>query len=156
MDEMLVIREIRQEDIPDLAVAFQSWGKPEKLFAKYFEMHEEGLRFVVIGRFDKNIVGYCTITWESFYEHFRREYIPEIVDLNIIEAYQGRGFAKKLILYAEKIIKQKGGHTSGISCLPSVEYSSPQQIYMRTGYEPDGFGITDYDGEIHLIKKLSS
>ena len=156
MDEMLEIRGIKESDVPELADAFASWQKPLKLFAKYLEMHATGERYTVVARFDKKMIGYCTILWKSYYVKFLRAKIPEIVDLNVIEPYQGRGIAKEIIKFAEEVMRQKGFMTAGISCLPSIEYSSPQQIYMRAGYEPDGFGITDYDGEIHLIKKLSS
>ena len=154
MNEKVVVREIDEGDVDSLFEIFHPWRKKRELFETYLNMHRKGERSVIVAKIGAKAVGYCTITWESFYEQFRHRNIPEIVDLNVIDEYQGLGIAKNLIYYAEEVIKSKGHNTSGISCTPSDDFSSPCQIYVRTGYTPDGFGITDYDEEIHLIKSL--
>lgn len=155
MDEKVIIREIDDDDVDSLAETFSTWQKNWELFAAYLNMHRKGERSVLVATLGTKAVGYCTITWESFYEHFRHKNIPEIVDLNVIDEHQGRGIAKKLISYAEAVIKAKHLNIAGISCTPSDDYTSPCQIYMRAGFKADGFGITDYDGEIHLIKPFT-
>ncbi len=154
MDEKVIVREIDESDVDALFEIFHSWRKKRELFETYLNMHRKGERSVLVAKLGAKAVGYCTITWESFYEQFRHRQIPEIVDMNVIDEYQGQGIAKKLISHAEVVIKSKDFNTAGISCTPSDDYASPCQIYIRTGYKPDGFGITDYDGEIHLIKSL--
>ena len=156
MDEKVIVREIDESDVDALFDIFHPWRKKRELFETYLNMHRKDERSVLVAKFGAKAVGYCTISWESFYEQFRHRQIPEIVDLNVIDEYQRQGIAKNLITYAEQVIKSKGFNTAGISCTPSDEYASPCQIYVRAGFFPDGFGITDYDGEIHLIKPLNS
>ncbi|MCD4655996.1 MAG: GNAT family N-acetyltransferase [Planctomycetes bacterium] len=155
MENKLIVREIKDGDVAALAETFSVWQKKWELFAAYLNMHIKDERFVLVATLSTKAIGYCTIKWESYYEHFRHKNIPEIVDLNVIGEHQGLGIAKKLISYAEAVIKEKHLNVIGISCVPSDDYASPCQIYMRAGFKADGFGITDYDGEIHLIKTLA-
>lgn len=155
MTSALLIRPMITSDAEALAETFETWYKPVSQFENYHLEHLLGKRLVLVAWLDESAIGYTTLMWESHYSQFWRRRIPEIVDLNIWPTYQRRGYGTALIARCESEAKQRGYSTMGISVVQSDEYAKAERLYRALGYEPDGFGITSEDNELHLIKPLT-
>ncbi len=90
-------------------------------------------------------VDYLTIVWESDYRPFRDEYIPEIVDFNVLMAQQRKGVGTALMDRAEARISERS-KTAGICVGLDADFGAAQVMYARRGYIPDGREI-QYDGK---------
>jgi GNAT superfamily N-acetyltransferase len=151
----LLIRPMISSDAEALAETFETWHKPVSQFEGYYLDHLLGKRLVLVAWLDEMAIGYTTLMWESHYSHFWRRRIPEIVDLNIWPTYQQRGYGTALIARCEAEAKQRGYPIMGISVEQSDDYAKAERLYRALGYEPDGFGITPEDNELHLTKLLT-
>jgi GNAT superfamily N-acetyltransferase len=142
-------------DIDALAETFRDWLRRRELYERYWQEQLRDERVVFVAREREAVVGYTTLVWQSGYVHFRALRIPEIVDLNVVDLYQHRGVGTALIHDAEQYALLYGKRIIGISVVQSEEYAAANRLYPYLGYRPDGYGITPYDQELHLIKHLS-
>jgi GNAT superfamily N-acetyltransferase len=150
----LLIRRMISSDAEAIAETFDSWHKPVSQFEAYYMDQLLEKRLVLIAWIDDVAIGYTTILWESSYSQFWRRRIPEIVDLNVWPTYQKQGIGTALIARCEAEARQRGYIVMGISVEQSEDYTKAERLYRALGYEPDGFGITPEDNELHLIKSL--
>ena len=150
----LVIRRMVSADSEALAQTFEEWHKPLSQFENYYLEHLLEKRLVLVAWLHEEAIGYTTLMWESHYTHFWRRRIPEVVDLNVWPTYQRQGIGTALIARCESEAKQRGYSTLGISVVQDNDYAKAERLYRALGYEPDGFGITQEDNELHLVKKL--
>lgn len=165
------IRELMESDLTEIVSAFAAikWDKPLSQFQKYLSEQDNGGRSVLVAFEDQQFVGYVTIVWQSEYPAFREEHIPEIVDLNVLPAWQRRGIGSQLMDRAEKLVSERSSWVGiGVGLAPG--YNAAQKMYVGRGYIPDGLGITydnqypafgetvavDHGLELHLKKNLSS
>lgn len=118
-----------------------AWEKPLSLFETYLQEQKEGKRDSFVAKLDSITVGYVTIQWQSEYPYFQQRGIPEIKDLNVLPAYQWRGFGKALLLHAEQKIQQRSSLV-GIGVGLTKDYGAAQVLYIKQGYLPNGEGIT--------------
>jgi GNAT superfamily N-acetyltransferase len=153
-ETQFVIRQMQERDIDKLFATFVRWLKPREKFQRYFVEQQRGERVILVAFDGENIVGYTTLVWQSEYEPFKRQYIPEIVDLNVITEYQRHGIGTQLIHAAERIAVEHSRHTIGISVEQAGTHIAANRLYPQLGYVPDGNGITMRDNELHLIKQL--
>lgn len=139
----LTIRKFTKNDIPLIVERFAThqWFKPISTFEKYLEEQQQGIRDVWLA-FDKTeFAGYVTLTKESLYPPFKKDHIPEIVDLNVLPPFRNKGIGALLIETAEHEAF-KTNHTVGIGVGLYKDYGQAQKIYIARGYQPDGLGIT--------------
>ncbi|PHV71630.1 GNAT family N-acetyltransferase [Sporanaerobium hydrogeniformans] len=138
-DGDIVLRRMEKEDCDKLLAIFS----PEhsiRLYTSYYEEQESGKRDVIIACSRNEIVGYVTIIWESNYEDFREQGIPEIKDIRVVEHYRRTGIATKLMDEAEVRIAEKATFSSAGVGL-AEEYEAAQNLYAKRGYVPDGKGV---------------
>ena len=100
--------------------------KPQSTFDMYFSQQEAGDRLVWVAYCEDQFAGYCTLKWQSDYESFREQGIPEIKDLNVLPPFRCKGIGSKLLETVENEAFKKG-NTVGIgaglyegSCYPSL------------------------------------
>jgi len=167
MANEFIIRQMIESDIEGLAHIFGKWHKFPPQFERYFHLHQLGKRVVLVAvlmddaiqsdgpSLKDGITGYTNLVWETEYEPFRQEGVPEIVDLNVMTEYQRRGIGSALIAEAEDIAREHGKHIIGISVSQSPGFEDANRLYPQLGYTPDGRGITVRDNELHLIKNLT-
>jgi len=88
-----VIRLLEEQDIPQIAEAFQrlGWNKPASQYERYFKEQNLGTRNVYVAFVDITFAGYITICWKSTYPPFLEAQIPEIVDFNVLPKYRRQG-----------------------------------------------------------------
>ncbi|MCU0512847.1 MAG: GNAT family N-acetyltransferase [Anaerolineae bacterium] len=150
------IRSLLATDAEALAELFAPWHKPLSQFEQYYLEQLLDKRLVLVALSPAaGPMGYVTILWESPYTHFWRRGIPEIVDLNVMTAYQRRGVGSALIARCEAQARQRGYRRLGISVVQAdPDYAAARRLYPALGYVPDGFGLTPEDHELHLFKTL--
>lgn len=83
---------MRQDDARLVSQALESRSKTRAM-QSYWRENQSGER----------TVGYGNVLWHSGYEPFQLPGIPEIVDLNVLDAWQKRGIETSLIRGAEEI-----------------------------------------------------
>ena len=121
------------------------WSKPEALFEGYYQDQLNDQRVCWVARCDDQIAGYVTLKWQSFYEPFAAQGIPEIMDLNVLPSFRHRGIGSSLIRVAETEASKKADHVGlgvGLYAGQDGGYGSAQKLYVKLGYVPDGRGVT--------------
>jgi GNAT superfamily N-acetyltransferase len=154
----LTISHLLHWDAQRLAQAFAAQGKPLEQFAAYREEEYRHERLMLIARRHDDvgaIAGYATLRWQPWYEGFRSQGIPELVDLNTLPAWQRRGVGAALVGACEHTVATRGFRRMGISVEHSRAYAGAERLYRRLGYAPDGLGVSPVDNELHLVKELT-
>jgi GNAT superfamily N-acetyltransferase len=144
---MFNIRKFTEPDLPIIVAAFaaHNWNKPVSTFEGYFNEQLAGERMVWVAYHKDQLAGYITLTWASKYESFRKEQIPEIMDLNVLPPYRSQGIGSKLLETAEleaSLRADKAGIGVGLYGGVDGGYGSAQRLYVQRGYIPDGRGVT--------------
>ena len=138
----LLIRKLQNHDAEIISSAFNEigWNKPASQYERYYSEQENGKRLTLVVFLNKKFSGYLTIVWESEYPPFRKDNIPEVVDLNVLPKYQRQKIGTRLMEKAEKIISKKSKIVGiGVGLAPG--YNAAQRMYVRRGFVPDGLGI---------------
>ena len=145
-----MIRLLESKDIPEIAKAFQQlgWRKPASQYERYLMEQSLGLRHVFVAFVERKFAGYLTICWNSLYEPFRNEAIPEIVDFNVLPKFRRQGIGTQLMDVAENAIA-KVHPIAGIGVGLDPDYGAAQRLYILRGYIPDGRGLRYQD---HYVK----
>lgn len=121
-----------------------NWPKPVSLFKQYLEEQKAGERRVWLAYLDKQIAGYCTLSFKSKYKPFADSNIPEIMDLNVLPKFRNLGVGSALLDIAEASVTQG---LVGIGVGLYEDYGNAQKLYIKRGYIPDGKGVS-YNYEI--------
>lgn len=137
------IHELKKEHIKEIAEAFKKigWNKPASQYQRYLKEQTAGKRVVLVAFYNGKFAGYVTIVWQSKYPNFKKNNIPEIVDLNVLPEYQRQKIGTRLIDEAEKIIVKKS-KVAGIGVGLAPDYRFAQKMYVKSGYIPDAQPIT--------------
>ncbi|HFL2713452.1 TPA: GNAT family N-acetyltransferase [Legionella pneumophila] len=137
------IRKLKKTDIPMLVECFAAhhWSKPTSTFEKYMQDQQQGIRHVWLAFDEAQFAGYVTFTKESLYPPFKKNHIPEIMDLNVLPPFRNKGIGSLLMETAEREAF-KESNIVGIGVGLYKDYGQAQKIYINRGYQPDGLGIT--------------
>jgi len=155
---MVTIRKMTARDQDRLHALFAE--KSDSLYETYYveQLTEKRLLLVAYEQPEDapmQLYGYVTLLWESPYTQFWRRNVPEIVDLNVIATQRQQGIGTQLIRACETHARERGYSRIGISVVQDdPDYAAARRLYPQLGYEPDGFGITAHDNELHLWKTL--
>lgn len=163
-------RPLERRDAERLSLAFREigWSKPSSIFLGYLEECTSDDRWVLVADWDGDVAGYVTLLWESRDPVFRDREIPEIVDLNVLPRFRGRGIGNALLDEAE-VQARRRSEIVGLRVGLHSGYGGAQRLYVRRGYVPDGAGalkgtevieegariILDDDVTIRMLKRLS-
>lgn len=101
----LKIRELHFADAETIAEAFAAigWNKPAAQYRQYYQQQEEKEIVVLVAEWQGEFAGYVNLRWQSGYDGFQAENIPEIQDLNVLPQYRRQGIASQLLEQAETI-----------------------------------------------------
>lgn len=165
------IRPIQPQDPPIIAAAFaaQGWRKPAAQYERYLQEQTAGHRHVLVAERDGRFAGYLTIVWASPYPPFHAAGIPEIMDFNVLQAFQRQGIGTALMDAAEAAIARRSP-VAGIGVGVLSDYGPAHILYTRRGYIPDGRGLykhgrwprhgdsltLDDDVALYFTKKLTT
>lgn len=143
-------------------------AKPAGYFARCCDLQEQGAIVLLIAVAGADFLGAAKVVWVTDYPYFRENGIPEIQDLNVMPRHRRRGIATRLMDAAETLIGTRAP-VAGIGFGLYADYGPAQQMYVRRGYVPDGYGLVyrdayvppgatvrvDDDLVLHLIKHLA-
>src|SRR5689334_2976686 len=132
----ITISTMVESDIDALVDTFAIWNKQRPRFESYIADQQRGERIVVLAKHGDKAVGYGALHWESFDLTFRERNIPEIIDLNVITAYQRQGIATAMIRACEEIARDRGYNIIGIGVELLPQYDHAQRLYRQLGYTP--------------------
>ena len=137
-----VIRALENRDIPEVAEAFRNlgWNKPASQYERYLRQQELCVRNVYVAFVEGQFAGYLTICWESSYQPFFVQSIPEIVDFNVLPQFRREGIGTQLMDTAEHEIAGVSP-VAGIGVGVTPDYGAAQKLYILRGYVPDGLGL---------------
>lgn len=140
---MINFQFLTEDVIPSIVEAFHknNWLKPHTTFDQYFKEQQEGQRIVWLAYCGEELAGYITLCWQSLYQPFQKENIPEIKDLNVLPSFRDQGIASQLLEKAEQEAFKKS-QTVGIGVGLYSGYGVAQKLYVKRGYIPDGKGTT--------------
>ena len=156
----IVIRDFAQNDIADIVACFarNNWKKSKKVLQKYFQEQTSGERVIWVAQVADEIAGYVTLLWKSRYEPFRINRIPEIVDLNVLPSFRNKGIGTNLLKAAEALVATKHNKVGiGVGLYGDFDhgYGAAQRLYVKSGYIPDGFGITYKEKSVDFGKRVT-
>jgi GNAT superfamily N-acetyltransferase len=139
---MTTIRLLLPSDPAPISAAFtaQGWNKPVEQYERYWQESEQGRRAVLVAERDSVFAGYVTILWQSDYQGFKAQGIPEIADFNVLKTFQRQGVGSTLMDEVERRIGERSP-IAGLGVGLTPDYGPAQVLYVKRGYVPDGTGI---------------
>ncbi|MFI3324549.1 MAG: GNAT family N-acetyltransferase [Clostridia bacterium] len=143
----IIIRDITREDADKFSYAFltQGWNKPSSQFLNYYREQKQGKRKVFVAEYLGDVLGYVTLVPSAKHGPFKDSKIPEIVDFNVLKAYQNNGIGALLLDSAESFASSRFDSVClGVGLHKG--YGAAQRMYIKRGYIPDGTGVW-YDDE---------
>ena len=142
MNQLILIRQLTDEDLPVIVNAFrlQGWDKSLDQFRNYLREQSAGKREILVAEFRNEFAGYLTIVLQSKYPPFEEKSTPEIVDLNVLMVFRNRGIGTALMDAAENLISGRSDIV-GIGVGLTADYGAAQRLYIKRGYVPDGRGL---------------
>lgn len=146
-DSNIKILALNDSHVSALVDSFKQakWDKPATLFEQYLKEGSQGQRDNWVALCDGDIAGYITLSWQSKYQPFLSNNIPEIMDLNVLPQYRNNGVGSKLLTEAESTAFIKSntvGIGVGLYAGEDGGYGAAQKLYIKAGYIPNGHGIT--------------
>ncbi|MBI1301862.1 MAG: GNAT family N-acetyltransferase [Alphaproteobacteria bacterium] len=105
------------------------------------ERHQKGERLIFLAKAEEQYVGYTFLNFHPKYSYFRKQKIPEIQDLNVLQEFRRQGIGRALIEHCEGIAKQEGYEEIGIGVGLDISFGYAQRLYIKMGYIPDGEGV---------------
>lgn len=139
----LNIAVLQKIDIDEIVSEFTKigWDKPKSIYEAYLKQQDEHLRIILIAKLEGKFCGYVTLKWQSDYQSFRVNNIPEISDLNVLPHFRKKGIGRTLIQYCENMAKEQGYTQIGLGVGMTAGYGNAQRLYVKLGYIPDGNGL---------------
>jgi len=142
-DADLLIRSMREEDIPLLCAAFsaQGWNKSASILENYLKEQQNGGRRVFIAEQNGAVAGYVTLTERANSDAPAScRNIPCICDFNVFIPYRNHGIGTRLMDAAEReAFKDNAQVCLGVGL--GKAYGTAQRMYTKRGYVPDGSGV---------------
>ncbi len=137
----IILREMDEADCKKLEEAFANKVHgTTQLYTSYLKASRIGKRNTIVAYYKGQLAGYATIVWVSEYEGFQEEGIPEITDIEVLDAFKRKGIATRLMDELEKLALQHSEYCSvGVGL--AEPYEPAQRLYAKRGYQPDGKGI---------------
>lgn len=141
IDEDLILRNIEEGDCEELAKTFSNHAyKVAQIYKAFLEENYKGKSDTIVACYKGKLVGYATIVWESTYEAFEEEGIPEIKDIEVLDGYRQKGIASKLMDILEERALERCEYC-GVGIGLADTYEAAQSLYAKRGYNPDGRGV---------------
>jgi amino-acid N-acetyltransferase len=128
-DSYRMIRELREEDIPELLGMIGRSVRRTKLVARNYEDIQSRIGDYRVMTIDDNVVG-CV----ALHEH-RPESRAEIACLYVKQAHEGRGYGVELVRHAEAMARERG--------IPRVFALTNRaaEFFIRLGYQESGVEV---------------
>ena len=126
--QSLQIRRMQASDSNALASAFADMSKSRAQFEHYWQENIDGRRVTLVALLDGRVVGYTNVIWESDYESFRQQGIPEVNDMNTVTSLRRNGIGTRMLKAAEELVQQTGMRFIGIGVGVTTDYAIAQKL----------------------------
>jgi GNAT superfamily N-acetyltransferase len=107
---------------------------------RYLADHAEPEGASLVAASGHDVVGYAAILWESAFAGFRDHGIPLVHQVAVAGPFRRQGIATLLMDAVERLARERGIATLGITVGLFDKYGPAQRLYGRRGYVPDGRG----------------
>jgi GNAT superfamily N-acetyltransferase len=144
MTDSLRLQSMSETEPQAIADAFSCIGKNAALFERYLAEQATGTRSCWVAHLGTAFAGYVTVNWKPTYPFFAHNSIPEIQDLNVLPPFRRRGIGTALLRHAEAEIAFRS-EVAGLGVGLHPGYNEAQRLYVKSGYVPDGRGVTHKD-----------
>ncbi len=141
-DKNLLIRDMDKADAQCFYDEYTAQGWHPDVEYYHMRMREaaEGKCYALTVDYQGKPAGYVFLYLNAAGGPFKGQGLPIIVDLSVLQKYQRKGCASRLMDVAEQLAAD---HADAV-CLGvglSREYGAAQRMYVRRGYVPDGSGV---------------
>lgn len=109
-----------------------------------FQTVKAGERSVILAFMNGHPGGYAVVNWKPGYNLFVQLKAPELQDLNVLPDMRRHGLGYAIVAACEDLARGRDCPAIGLAVGLDRGYGSAQRLYVRMGYQPDGFGVT-YD-----------
>jgi len=153
------IKKYNSNDQKGFVRSFEYWGeeKNKEFFENMLKECQDRKRQIFLGVIDGEIVAYVNLIYGAFYASFKKQGIPEINDLRVLEKSRRNGLATALIEACEEEAKEMGLTRIGLGIGLNPYYDAAKALYLKMGFECDGAGVIKDkkwgDGE-YMVKTL--
>lgn len=167
IEEDIIVREMDEEDAEKLDRLLEKPAGIQSIYKSYLEETTSGKCEYMVIYYGGDMAGYAKIDWKSSYEDFEELGIAEVREMQILEAFRGKGFAGHLLDAVEEKVRHKSDYC-GMGVGLAEPYEPAQRLLAERGYEPDGKGVFYLDPDmvqdelevddyqaLMLIKKLN-
>lgn len=103
------------------------------------ETKDNGIVLLAIS--EEKPVGYVVILTKASYPSFDKQNIPEIHGMYVLPSMRRKGIARSLLQAAEQWARKQGFASIGLGVGVTTDYQPALQLYVRSGYIPDGNGL---------------
>lgn len=151
----MIIEKLTEDDIYLIDQAFeaQGWPKRTHILHDYLKQQEINERIVLVAKDETQVMGYVTLVYEAKNGPFKDQKIPEIMDLNVFESYQGRKISHQLLKAVEKVAFENYDIiTIGVGLHKG--YGKAQRLYIKNGYQFDGSGLWYQNRQLDINEPL--
>jgi GNAT superfamily N-acetyltransferase len=138
----LVIRSVSEGNFEASVQFLAEWvcdGEAEA--RRYLADHAEPEGASLVATSGRDVAGYAAIVWESNFAGFRERGIPLVHQVAVAASFRRQGVATLLMDGAERLARDRGIATLGITVGLFDEYGPAQRLYGQRGYVPDGRGV---------------
>ena len=119
--EKVTVRFAKLPEAKDIARLINYYADKGLMLSRKKEEVIENIRNYLVALFEDKVIGCCALS-------FFTEEIAEIRSLAVVENFKGKGVGKKLVLEAEKVLKEEG-----ISKVFVLTYQ--RDFFKKLGYE---------------------
>lgn len=154
---MIELRQIQQGDEQLISNAFldQGWNKPVEQYLNYIERNNNNEIITILAFYDGEFAGYGNLFYKSDYIEFQEQNIPEVVDLNTLIKFRGKGIATAIMNELEKRAFETSSKV-GIGVGLIKDYGPAQAMYAKRGYVPNAKGIYYNDKNIGYFDSIQA
>lgn len=154
--DVITIRMMSSTDVSLIVDSFAkvNWNKPIQIFENYLIEQEKQTRIVKLAFFNEQYAGYATLKWQSDYQYFAENNIPEIKDLNVLPEFRRNGIGSKLIDDLENEARAKNYSSIGLGVGLYADYGNAQNLYIKKNYKPDKRGISYNDKSVEYGESI--
>jgi GNAT superfamily N-acetyltransferase len=112
----------------------------ERLLRFWQEMID-GKRMIITAWNGDKFAGHITLQLQSEYPPFRKQNIPEIVDVWVQPESRRKKIAQQLLDIVIDAAKQQNARAIGMGVGVTREYGAAHLMYSKNGFAPDGTGL---------------
>jgi GNAT superfamily N-acetyltransferase len=143
-DEPMDIRACTDDDLEAL---LSRWPTSVRVHEAHFAQQLAGRTTYLVAWRGGDPLGSGVVQWGGCIGPNAQKAFPDAIEINHLHVrgeFRGQGVGTGLINAAEELVRQGGGHQSGLSV--ADDNTDAERLHLRLGYRPTGvFDVCEYD-----------